>query len=454
MGEGSYVAGGGARRPWLARARDFVAGSDTPRAFLERCIETIEAREGQVQAFAALDLDAARAAADAATARWAAGEPLSPLDGCPVGVKDIIHTRTLPTQMGSALYAGWQAPEDAAAVAALTAAGAVVVGKTHTTEFAVGASPPTRNPWQPDHTPGGSSSGSAAAVGCGMLPLALGTQTMGSILRPASFCGAVGYKPSLGALPLGGVHPLSATLDHLGPLAAGVDDAWAAARIVQEVFGGAAAGATPWLLGDAPARTPARLARLRVEGDADLEPDAAAAFDGFVDALRARGVTVLEAAADAALRALQSRIDGANALCLRILRYEMRWPLSLYAARAPDAVGQRILDHLAGGAEISFAAYREDLAARDTLRREVAEVAAAVDGFLLPSASGPAPEGHAFTGARTMLGPWSVIGGPAWSLPLLAVGGLPFGVQLAGAPGGDLALAGVARWLMQGAGGD
>ena len=162
----------------------FRDGGDTPRAYLERCLETIAAREPDIRAFVCRDDKNARAAADRATARYQQGRPLSPVDGCPVAVKDIIETADLPTQMNSRIFEGWQPNRDAACVYALRQGGAVVLGKTVTTEFATAASGPTRNPNDLTRTPGGSSSGSAAAVAAGMTPVALGTQTAGSILRP------------------------------------------------------------------------------------------------------------------------------------------------------------------------------------------------------------------------------------------------------------------------------
>ncbi|MBI2509299.1 MAG: amidase, partial [Betaproteobacteria bacterium] len=208
---------------------DMAAGRRTPREFLERCLEVIAAREKTVRAFVTLDLAGARKAADAATRRYKSGKPLSPVDGMPVAVKDIIATAGLPTQMGSPAFKGWQSGQDAACVAALRKGGAVVVGKTVTTEFAIGFSGPTTNPFDAARTPGGSSSGSAAAVGAGMVPVGLGTQTQASTLRPASYCGAVGFKPTIGLLHTGGIHPLSATCDHLGVIAGTLEDAWRAA---------------------------------------------------------------------------------------------------------------------------------------------------------------------------------------------------------------------------------
>jgi Asp-tRNA(Asn)/Glu-tRNA(Gln) amidotransferase A subunit family amidase len=207
----------------------FSAGTDTPREFLERCIAVIEADQPKFLAFVTLDLADARNAADAATKRWKNGAPLSPIDGLPVGIKYIIETANMPTQMGSPLFAGYRSGRDAASVAALREAGAVVVGKTVTTEFAATVARETRNPWDPTRTPGGSSSGSACAVGDGMLPAALGTQVIGSILRPAAYCGAFGYKPSVGGINRGGsvdYHSQSCQ----GVIAATLEDAWFTAR--------------------------------------------------------------------------------------------------------------------------------------------------------------------------------------------------------------------------------
>src|SRR5262249_42208631 len=193
-------------RPFLAASNQFGAGADTPRAYLERCLATLAEHEPAVGAFVVTDVPGARKAADAATERRRAGKPLSAIDGMPVGIKDIIETYDMPTQMGSPLFAGWRGERDAASVCALRAAGAAIVGKTVTTEFAATHPRGTRNPHDPRRTPGGSSSGSAAAVATGMVSAALGTQVVGSILRPSSFCGAVGFKPTVGAINRGGSH--------------------------------------------------------------------------------------------------------------------------------------------------------------------------------------------------------------------------------------------------------
>jgi Asp-tRNA(Asn)/Glu-tRNA(Gln) amidotransferase A subunit family amidase len=189
-----------ATKPYLATTQRFANGADTPRDFLERCLADLAALEPRIGAFVHLNLDGARAAADHSTRRWREGRQRSPIDGMPLGIKDIIETADMPTENGSPLFAGWRSERDGASVAALREAGAVIVGKTVTTEFAATEPRGTRNPHDLRRTPGGSSSGSAAAVAAGMLSAALGTQVIGSTIRPASYCGCTGFKASVGAL--------------------------------------------------------------------------------------------------------------------------------------------------------------------------------------------------------------------------------------------------------------
>lgn len=224
-------------RSYLSATNAFRDGSDDPRRFLERCLSTLAVVEPEIRAFVHLNMDGARHRADDSAQRWRAGVPLSAIDGMPIGVKDIIETADMPTECGSPLFRGWRTNRDAASVAALREAGAVVLGKTVTTEFAATEPRETRNPWDVERTPGGSSSGSAAAVAAGLVSAALGTQGVGSILRPASYCGCVGFKPSLGALNRGG------SFDYLsqsctGVLAASLDETWLVARAISARVGG------------------------------------------------------------------------------------------------------------------------------------------------------------------------------------------------------------------------
>ncbi len=432
-----------------ARAR-FRDGSDTPRELLERCIATIEAREPVVKAWVTLDLAAARAAADASGARWRAGTPLSPVDGCPVGVKDIIATAGLPTQMNSPAFSGWQTHYDAAPVHALRSGGAVIVGKTVTTEFAVGYSGPTTNAFDPERTPGGSSSGSAAAVGCGMVPVALGTQTQGSTIRPASFNGAVGFKPTLGALPLGGVHPLSQTLDHLGIIGATLDDVWCTASQTSLGLGSpghrflSGAGATA----PAPVK-PRRMIHLHTRGWNEIDAPTAAAFASFTAALAERGVKVISRDNDRRVAQLEAKLNAWVDSGLDILACEMRWPYEEYVARHGEVIGERIRNFIARARTITPERYEALLAERAVMRAEVRSVAAGTDGFITLPCSSIAPRGFTFTGSRTFLAYWSGLGFPTFSLPLLAVDAMPLGVQWMGVDHQDGALAATANWCMR-----
>src|SRR6201991_248698 len=191
-------------KPYLSAASGFAKGADTPRDFLERCLADLAALEPRIGAFVNLNLDGARAAADRATTRWREGRTLSKIDGMPVGIKDIIETADMPTENGSPLFAGFRSERDAASVAARRGAGAGIVGKTVTTESAASEPRGTRNPHDLRRTPGGSSSGSAAGVAAGMMSAALGTQVIGSTIRPASYCGCVGFKVTVGGLNRGG----------------------------------------------------------------------------------------------------------------------------------------------------------------------------------------------------------------------------------------------------------
>src|SRR6266542_1883421 len=248
-------------RSYFAAAQAFRDGTDTPRAFLERCIATIEALDLQVGAFVATNLPAARAAADAASARWKSRTTLSLIDGMPVGIKDIMETADMVTEQGSPLFVGWRGRRDAAAVAALREAGAVIIGKTVTTEFASTFPRGTRNPWDLERTPGGSSSGSAAAVAVGILSAALGTQVIGSTIRPASYCGCYGFKPTVGALNRGGSYD-GLSQSCTGTLAATLQECWQVAYEIAKRAGGDPG--YPGLFGPDQAPAPAKPRRLVV----------------------------------------------------------------------------------------------------------------------------------------------------------------------------------------------
>ena len=205
-------------------ARRFTDGNDDPRAYLERCLETIAAREPVVKALTALNESGARDAADASAARWKAGKPLSPIDGMPIAIKDLLETKDMPTELGSASMKGNFPKRDNAAVWALRQAGAVILAKTVTAELGGSQPGPTSNPFDPVRTPGGSSSGSAAAVGANMVPAAIGTQVGGSIIRPAAYCGNFALKPTQGGINRG--ERLATSQSTHGPHANSLEDMW------------------------------------------------------------------------------------------------------------------------------------------------------------------------------------------------------------------------------------
>jgi len=431
---------------------DFRSGRQTPRDFLERCIARVEQRESQLQAFVTLDLDAARKAADESARRYRDGKPLSPVDGCPVGIKDIMATRELPTQMGSPAFKGWQSQQDAACVHALRQGGAIIFGKTVTTEFAVGFSGPTTNPFDVTRTPGGSPSGSAAAVGAGMLPVALGTQTQGSTLRPASYCGAVGFKPTLGALPMAGIHPLSATSDHLGIIGATLADTWCVASQISLRMGSPGYGFLQGAADVPPAAVkPRKLIRLYTRGWGEIDQPAIDAFESAIAALQKAGVEVVGKTDDSRIAAfedaLERDVDGA----LDIVAYEMKWPFEEYLARFGDLIGKRIHGLIKRAGEMSPADYRQLLEKRRAIQQQCRQLAAdlGADCYVTLASSGPAITGFEFSGSRTFVVYGSWLGFPSFSLPLLESGGLPFGLQLLGLGDRDGDLCATAHWVMQ-----
>jgi Asp-tRNA(Asn)/Glu-tRNA(Gln) amidotransferase A subunit family amidase len=428
---------------------DIKSGRRSPREFLERCLKVIAARDKTVKAFIMLNVAAARKTADAATLRYQAGKPLSPLDGMPVAVKDIIATADMPTQMGSPAFRGWQSGQDAACVAALRKGGAIILGKTVTTEFAIGYSGPTTNPFDSGRTPGGSSSGSAAAVGSGMVPAALGTQTQASTLRPASYCGAVGFKPSVGLLHTGGIHPLSATCDHLGIIAGTLEDAWRVASRISLGIGSpgnvflSGAGAEP-----PEPRKPKKLIRLYTRGWTEIDSDTGDAFEGVLDALARAGVEIASRDKDTAIAKLEEELDQGVDSALAIVACEMKWPYEDYIGRFGKVIGTRIHGLIERANKTTPAEYETLLANRRRMRDIARSVAVGADGYITLASSGPATQGHEYTGSRTFLIYGSWLGMPAFALPLMESQGMPVGVQLLGAPGSDGALCAVANWMM------
>ena len=430
----------------VARFRD---GSDTPRAYLERCVERIEALEPAVMAFAFLNLERARLAADVSTARYKAGQTLSPVDGMPIGIKDLIETYDMPTEFGSELFRGHQPMTDAASVRALRQGGAVLIGKTVTVCFGGGDPARTRNPFDTRRTPGGSSSGTAAAVASRMLPVALGTHARGSTIRPASFCGVFALKPTFGAINRQGSFSMAYSMDHVGVFAGTLSDMWTTARYIASLAGGDPSH--PGLYGEitppAPYK-PARLIRLDTAGWPVAEPAAKQAFEILIERLAAAGVEVLSRRDDPTIEACENAHAGTPRLWTNLYRFEMHWPMLQYRERYGDKMPPRLLKGIDEGASISQEIYRAALIERDAFRALHDELAQRTDSFITLSSPGPGPIGMD-QGSAVFNEASSILGAPAINLPLLAVDEAPLGVQLLGRWHGDERLTAVARWLAE-----
>jgi len=434
-------------KPFLAAAAQFAGGQDTPRAYLERCLETLAAWEPKIGAFVCTNIDGSRAAADASSMRWRDNKPLSAIDGMPIGIKDIIETADMPTGMGSPLFDGWSSGRDAAAVAALREAGAVILGKTVTTEFAATEPRGTRNPWDPGRTPGGSSSGSAAAVAAGLVSAALGTQVMGSIVRPASYCGCVGFKPSVGGINRGGSHD-ELSQSCMGVLAATLEDAW---QVASEIA--ARAGGDPGYQGlvgplrmPPPAR-PQRLVFLETAGWQVASAEAKKTIQESLALLSRNGIDILTRQSDQLVRAVEEAIADARALSIRINTWESRWPLNTYRNRDAGKLSRAMLARLAQAEAMSLDDYRADLDERIRVRALYESLAAQCDACVTLAAPAAAPVGLSSTGDPVFAVPFSLLGVPAISLPLLREQGLPLGLQVTGFQGKDATTSAIAGWV-------
>jgi len=433
---------------YASLAARFAAGDASPSSELAARLKRFDAVEPDMHAFVHVAREAAIAAAAASDRRWRANQPLSPIDGMPIGIKDIIETADMPTGQGSPIWAGFETKRDSASVYALREAGAIIFGKTVTTEFAASVPlMPVGNPHDLSRTAGGSSAGSAASVGAGILPAALGSQVVGSTLRPASFCGCVGFKPSYGALNRGG------SFDHLtqscvGILAATPEDAWSVATAIVARVGGDPG--YPGLQGPAgiPAATmPRRLAALETAGWAKASEGARAAFAGACKRLAALGIAVAGRRDDAKIEAFEPVIAEAAPVTFQIGDWEWRWPLAIYAKH--PGLSEPMRKRLASGMAMTRDDYQRALRRRQEIRDHYAQLAADYDGFVLLGAAGAAPVGLSWTGDTTINVPASLLGTPAITLPLLSDEGMPLGLQLIGRSNEDAALMSSADWVWQ-----
>jgi Asp-tRNA(Asn)/Glu-tRNA(Gln) amidotransferase A subunit family amidase len=425
-------------------ARKIRAGLLSSEELVQSCLEQIRAFEPKVQAWQFLDEAHALAQARALDERKRNGEPLGPLHGVPVGVKDIIDTADMPTENGTVLHKGRTPRDDAGVVTQLRAAGAVILGKTVTTECAYFNPGKTRNPHNPEHTPGGSSSGSAAAVAAAMVPLALGSQTAGSVIRPAAFCGAYGFKPTHGLIPRHGVLLLSRTLDHVGLFSRSIEDL---ALLLGELQG-------------YDERDPDTRPRARVDFQklSSEEPPLEPMFAFIRTPHWERADADMKAAFGELKEALGDRVEEVELfpsaaegwdVHRTVMEAEMAVNLEPLWTAGREKLSERLRGLLERGREVRAVDHQRALRriapmveSFDELFRE------RYDAILTPPALGTAPKGLGATGDPAFCVLWTLLGLPAVTLPLMqGENGLPLGVQLVGRKGYDARLLRTARWL-------
>jgi len=430
-----------------AAAGEIREGRATAAELVEACLDRVVVMEPKVQAWAFLDPDHARRQAAALDQHRKAGRALGPLHGVPIGIKDIFDTADMPTELGSPAWAGRAPRQDAAVVARLRAAGAVVLGKTVTTEYAYREPGRTTNPHDPARTPGGSSSGSAAAVAALMAPGSIGSQTNGSVIRPAAYCGVVGFKPTHGLIPRTGALLLSRALDHVGVFARTVEDA----ALLAETLAGfdeedpdTRPRARPPLHAVATSAPPLppRLAFVRTPVWDQAEPAMAQALAELVDAL-GEAVAPVE---------LGAGFSGAVEMHRVVMEVEMAHNLHRDYERLGDRLSRALREIIERGRRHAAVDYARALAGAASLGESLDPVFDEFDAILTPPTPGEAPRGLGSTGNAVFCTLWTYLGTPAVTLPLLrSPAGMPLGVQLVGRRGGDARLLRTARWLAEAA---
>ena len=409
----------------LSLARAIEAGELTPADVVERCAIAIAEREKEVGAFVTVNLDGARKAAQQSRLKD------KPLRGLPVALKDIFDTADMPTEYGSPIYAGHRPKADASMVALINRAGGMLIGKTVTTQFAHLDPGKTRNPHNLAHTPGGSSSGSAAGVAAGFFPIATGSQTGGSVIRPASFCGVAGFKPSYRLLPTVGMKCVSWHLDTAGLFAATVADVAFAASVI---------GDRDLRVDGRPPSSP-RIGVLRDQPWPAASGDMGAAID-----------KVARAASGANARIRDIKLTPALAGAFRahsvIQAYEAARSLASEYERSRDQLAQGVLELVEQGFAITASTYDDARRTASQARGALSDLMTDIDVILSPSAPGAAPQGLGSTGSSTFNRLWTLMGTPCVNVPgLTDPNGLPLGVQVIGRFGQDRATLEAARFV-------
>lgn len=435
------------RLNWLSAcdaAQAIRDGSISAEALVGTCLARVREIDAQVQAWAFLDPEHALAQARAADELRKSGAPTGSLHGVPVGIKDIFDTADLPTEDGTVLHAGRTPGGDATIVARLRAAGAVIMGKTVTTELATYSPGKTRNPHNAAHSPGGSSSGSAAAVACGMVPLAIGSQTNGSVIRPAAYCGVYGFKPTHGLISRHGALKLSRALDHVGVFARSIEDV---ALVCEELvahdehdpdtrpmaripFANITAEEPP---------LPPRLALVKTPLWDRTEPETREAFEELAAHL---GDRIEEFT-------LPDNVRDVLQWHRTVMEAEMAANLAAEYEKGRDKLSESLRAQLERGRQLSAYDYQVALARVPQVIEGLKRIFNRYDAILTPSAAGTAPRGLQSTGDPMFCTLWTFAGMPALNLPLMqGENGLPLGVQLVGPRNGDARLLRTARWLV------
>ena len=429
----------------LAAAESLANGTFTSEALVTAYLKRIEEIDAEVQAWQFVDAELALEQARAADQRRLTGEPMGPLNGVPVGVKDIFDTADMPTENGTVLDAGRQPEQEATVVSRLKEAGAIILGKTVTTELAFYSPNKTRNPHEPKRTPGGSSSGSAAAVASAMVPLALGSQTNGSVIRPASFCGVVGYKPSYGLISRKGVLLLSDFLDHVGVFANTVEDVAFLAELMMGYDADDSAmvpRARPRLLETAQSKPPVKPLFAFVKSPS---------WDKASEDTHLGLAELGELLGDQCDEVELPELFGRGIDCLHdIMAADFAKNLQSYYQRGADQLSATMKEWIERGVGVTAVDYNRAKEWRGVFNGGLNEIFERYDAILTPAAPGEAPLGLESTGDPSFSTLWTLCGVPCVSLPLLqGENGLPIGAQLVGPHGDDARLLRSAHHLME-----
>ena len=435
---------------------DFESGTNTPRDYLEKCIEQIAHKEQDVKAFVTLNLESARQRADESSRRWKNARQLSLIDGMPVGIKDLFETFDMPTQMGCEAYNGYAPGNDNALVWALRQAGCIIIGKTVTAELG-GAHPgPTKNPFDLTRTPGGSSSGSAAAVAAGMVPVAIGSQVGGSIIRPAGYCGNFALKPSQGGLHRG--ERQTTSMSTHGPHAGSIEDMWQVAIEIAKRTGG-----DPGYLGLQGPPTPPEpikptsLIFLETEGWTSVDDETKEAFMQFLETCEKNKITICKRKSSMLVEELELKINNASEIANSITSWENHWGYRNLINKTPGKVSERLKNTLKNAEAMTPEMYQRFILKRAYIRQAHKMCAPVADAIITLSCPGPAPKWSGDTDGRALVArptgdpvfnfASSLMGAPCVTIPMLSIDNLPVGIQIITQREEDAKATSYARWI-------